>query len=108
MLAADEQGSMLLGYPFEAVKYAQINLKGQAITFSWVQGTEQFPPELLNRVKEFAMTPEEVKFWKKLLFNQYFVPHWVQNQIMPHLEFFFVLVNELFYTPRGDQIDWSL
>ncbi|MCX5860292.1 MAG: DUF362 domain-containing protein [Proteobacteria bacterium] len=108
MLAADEQGSMLLGYPFEAVKYAQINLRGQGITFSWVQGTEQFPPELLKRVKEFAMTPEEVKFWKKLLFSQYFVPHWVQNQIMPHLEFFFVLANELFYIPRGDQIDWSL
>jgi len=108
MLAADEQGSMLLGYPFEAVKYAQINLKSQAITFSWVQGTEQFPPELLSRVKEFAMTPEEVRFWKKLLFNQYFVPHWIQNQIMPHLEFFFAMANELFYTPRGDQIDWSL
>jgi len=108
MLAADQQGSILLGYPFEEVKYAQINLKGQGITFSWVQGTEQFPPELLTRVKEFALTPAEVKFWKKLLFSQYFVPHWVQNQILPHLEFFFVLANKLFYTPRGDQIDWSL
>jgi uncharacterized protein (DUF362 family) len=108
MLAADKVGSDLLGYPYEKVKYAQINLKGQALDFSWVAGSEQFPAELLDRVKGVAMTPDEVEYWKDLLFSQYFVPHWMQYEIIPHLEFFFLLANDLFYTPLGDQIDWSL
>lgn len=74
------------GYPYEKVKYAMINTHGIVPSCELIEGSAEFPREVVKRIRCHAMTPRRRFFWKTLLFPQYFTPHKFQHKIAPKLE----------------------
>jgi uncharacterized protein (DUF362 family) len=74
------------GYPYEKVKYAMINTHGVLPNYELMDGSTDFPNEIVSKIRPHAMTPRRRLFWKMLLFPQYFTPHKIQHKIAPKLE----------------------
>ena len=98
MIRGDKAATEILGYPFTAVEYCMINTVGRDVDYD-LHPDSRWPDEaLLGKIQQRALTPRQVRFWKRLLYLQYFVPHSVQRSVYPRLEFLATWVNRRFFT----------
>ncbi len=92
--------SEILGYPFEQVGYAMINVEGRKVEYDLHPDSDWPDEETLKAIKEHSLNPGKVRFWKRILYPQYFVPHWFQSSVYPPFEFLATWVNRLFFRSR--------
>lgn len=103
MLRCDKFVSEILGYPYELVKYAMINAQGEEVTYRLHEKSVGVEEETLKKIWKYRIPPERVRMWKRVLWLQYFIPHWFQYAIIPKFEFIGTAINKMFYETRGDR-----
>ena len=97
MIRGDKVMSEILGYPFERVEYAMINAAGKEVEYGLHPDSDWPSEETLKAIRESSLNPGKVRFWKRFLYPQYFVPHWFQSSVYPQFEFVATWVNQLFF-----------
>ena len=100
MIRCDKVGSEILGYPYNLVKYAMINTKGKNIKYKLHPDSAKIDDDILQDLRDNALDPKEVNFWKPFLYFQYFVPHNFQYFVFPHFEKIFTDINKLFFVNK--------
>ena len=103
MLRCDMAASEILGYPYTKVKYAMLNAQGIPIAYRLHRDSVEVDAETKKKIMKNAMTQEQTGFWKALLYEQYFIPHWFQYNVIARFEFLATYINKKFYEPKGDQ-----
>ena len=101
MVRCDKAASEILGYPYDLVKYAMINTRGQHVDYDLHPASDWPDGATLEAIKARSVTPAGVRFWKALLFPQYYVPHRFQIAVYPHLEFLATWINRLLFERKA-------
>ena len=96
MIRGDKAAAEILGYPFSAVEYCMINTDRKDVDYDLHADSRWPDEELLGKIRHRALTPRQVRLWKRLLYLQYFVPHSIQRSTYPKLEFLATWVNRRF------------
>jgi len=76
----------IYGFPYNKIRYAVINARGEEVSFKMVEGSADWPAESVRKLRRFAMTHRRRLIWKALLYPQYFLPHRFQHKTAPRLE----------------------
>lgn len=97
MIRGDKVASEILGYPFEYIKYCEINSKNQKVEYELHPSSSWPNEEILNKIKGESMDYNKVNFWKATLYLQYFLPHYFQIWLFPRMESVFTWVNQEFF-----------
>ena len=101
-LAADRAGCDFMGVDWRMVKHLQINCGGREITFEKLNGSVEIDDLTRERIARTAIGPREVRFWRALLYPQYFVGHRAQYRYIPRFEALGTWANWLAFHTRGD------
>ncbi|HPO17435.1 MAG TPA: DUF362 domain-containing protein [Candidatus Hydrogenedentes bacterium] len=97
MIRGDKAAAEILGYPFDQVEYANINAEGKNVEYI-LHPDSDWPDQItLAAIKKNSLTPRSVRFWKHILYPQYFVPHGFQRSVYPSLEFVATWINQRFF-----------
>lgn len=102
VLAADRVGCDFLGTDWRDVKHLQINCDGREIPYRLVEGSVEIDANTRRRVARTSLAPWEIRFWRAVLYPQYFVPHKTQYRHLFRIEPLGTLLNWLLFHPRGD------
>ncbi|MBD3228054.1 MAG: DUF362 domain-containing protein, partial [Candidatus Lokiarchaeota archaeon] len=97
MILCDKVCSEILRYPYNLVKYAMINAKGKDVSYNLHPESVKINEKLLTEIKAKTMQEENVDFWKKILYFQYFVPDNIQFYFYPPFEFLLTQINKRFF-----------
>ena len=100
MIRGDKAASEILGYPFHLVKYAMLNTAGRDPDYVLHPDSDWPEDRLLEEIHARSISPRKVRFWKPLLYPQYFVPHRFQVAVYPHFEFLATWINHLAFRRR--------
>lgn len=100
MIRGDKAASEILGYPFDLVEYARINAGGKPVEYDLHPESDWPDEEALQAIKADSVNPKKVRFWKGVLYPQYFVPHAFQSNVYPSLEFVAAWINHFFFGSR--------
>lgn len=101
MIRGDKAASEILGYPLDLVQYARINAGDKVVEYDLHPDSDWPDEATLQAIKADSVNPKKVRFWKGVLYPQYFVPHAFQRNVYPSLEFVATWINHLFY---GSQV----
>lgn len=102
VLAADRVGCDFMGTDPAMVKHLQINTGGREVPFHLVEGSTEIDIETRQRIARTAIGPLQMKFWRALLYPQYFVPHGTQYKHLFKIEPLGTWANWLLFHTRGD------
>lgn len=108
VLAADRIGCDILGTDPSAVKHLQINSGGREIPYRLVEGSVEIDRDVKQRIARTAISRSEIRFWRAVLYPQYFVPHETQYKHLFRAEPLGTAINWLLFHTRGDpwQTEW--
>jgi len=85
-IRVDKYMSEIYGYPYEKVRYAIINSRGENATISVMSDSVPPSDETIDMIRRYAMNDKRRLLWKILLFPQYFLPHRFQHAMAPKIE----------------------
>lgn len=102
MLAADAVASEFLGFPYDQVKHAMINLGDDELRFDLLEGSASLPSDTRAKINRHRVKPHQTGMWRRILMAQYYIPHRFQYRVIGRFEFLATWINQAFYAPRGD------
>lgn len=100
-LRVDKFMSEVYAYPYDKVRYAVINARGEEIGYRLMEGGAELDIGAVNLIRKYRMTPFRRLLWKSVLFPQYFIPHRIQHEISPKLENMAARFHNRFVDPLG-------
>ena len=103
-ISADAVGSEILGFPYNKVAHAQINLGATSLRYKIVEGSATVPQEVKEKIAKHFIPPLQTRSWQKGLLFTYYIPDRLQVALATNFEFVATFVNKLFFAPRGDKI----
>ncbi|MBD3350620.1 MAG: DUF362 domain-containing protein [Candidatus Lokiarchaeota archaeon] len=104
MLSVDKFCSEILGYPIDLVLYQKINAQNNQIDYKILPGSAKISEDVLKKIYENRIPPEEVQKDKGILWAQYFIPSSLQFKYYRYLEGILTWMNHKFYVPKGDKL----
>lgn len=102
-ISADAVGSEILGFPYDGVAHAQINLGSMPLRYRIVEGSAIVPEEIKKKLAQHSIPPLSTRSWRKGLLFTYYIPDRLQITLATRFEFLAAAVNKLFFAPKGDK-----
>jgi len=102
-ISADAVGSEILGFPYDKVAHAQINLAGSECRYRILEGSASVPDDVKEKSLKHRIEPQKTASWRKGLLFTYYIPDRLQVWLATRFEFVATAVNKLFFAPRGDE-----
>lgn len=102
-ISADAVGSEILGFPYDKVAHAQINLGGTPLQYRIIEGSTTIPEEIKKKLARYSIPPTSTRSWRKVLLLTYYIPDRLQLTLASRFEFLATAVNKIFFAPRGDK-----
>ncbi|HDH96753.1 MAG TPA: DUF362 domain-containing protein, partial [Proteobacteria bacterium] len=73
-VSADAVGSEILGFPYEEVAHARINLAGKECRYRIVEGSASIPEDVREKSLKHRVDPLKTKDWRRWLLFTYYIP----------------------------------